>query len=204
MSDASASLDDAGKEEMIRANWGWFVLRGVLAIILGLVALVMPRPALLAFTMVFAAFAFVDGLFSLASGIRGARRKEQRWGTFVLRGCVGIVVGMLFVLMPFVATISYALATLVLVALWSILVGVFEIAAAIRLRKEIRGEWLLALSGLLSILLGLAIPLLLMAYPGATILSAAWIIGIYALAAGIVLLLQGLRLRSGRQPGTKV
>ena len=175
-------------------DWGWLVLRGGLAIVLGVLAILFPASALFAFTMVFAAFALIDGLLSLASGISGARKKE-RWWALIARGLVGILVGVLFVLMPYVTTLSYALMSLALLAVWSIFTGVFEIAAAVKLRKEIRGEWLLGLSGLLSVLLGMAIPLILMLYPAATILSVGWVIGVYALAAGIILIVQAFRLR---------
>jgi uncharacterized membrane protein HdeD (DUF308 family) len=98
-----------------------------------------------------------------------------------------------------VATLSYALATLGVLSAWAILTGVLEIAAAIRLRKEIKGEWLLALSGVLSILLGLAVPVALYLNPPATILSVAWVIAIYAVIAGLVLIGFGLRLRQRRE-----
>jgi uncharacterized membrane protein HdeD (DUF308 family) len=193
--DAARALSEPGGA-VLPHNWRWLVLRGVLAALLGIAALLFPLSALFAFTMVFAAFAFVDGILSIVSGIRGARRKEERWWSLVLRGLVGLLVGILFVLMPVVTTISYALVTLVLLAAWSILVGLFEVLAAVRLRRAIRGEWLLGLSGLLSILLGLAIPVVLLTYPGATILSVGWLIGVYALAVGVVLVIQGFRLRS--------
>jgi len=121
----------------------------------------------------------------------------------VLRGLVGILAGIVFLIMPLVATLGYALAALGLLSVWSILTGVFEIATAIRLRREIEGEWLLAISGALSVALGLAIPVALYFFPGITILSVAWMVGVYALAAGIVLLLQGARLAGlglGRRP----
>jgi uncharacterized membrane protein HdeD (DUF308 family) len=202
MASEAAGTDAGGDHDRLlpKINWGWLLGRGVLAILLGIVAFLFPLSALFAFTMVFAVFAFVDGIFSLVSGIRGARGEAERWWTLILRGLVGILVGLLFVLMPVVATISYALATLALVAIWSMFVGAFELAAAIRLRKAIRGEWLLAVSGLLSILLGIATPFVLIINPGATILSVAWMIGLYALAAGIVLVVQGFRLRSGSPP----
>ena len=69
-------------------NWGWFMLRGVLALLLGIAAVIFPLSALFAFTMVFAAFAFVDGIASLISGIRGARVRGHRWGALVARGVV--------------------------------------------------------------------------------------------------------------------
>jgi len=188
-------LADTKAIGILERNWGWFALRGGLAMALGVLAILFPASALFAFTMVFAAFALVDGLFSVISGIKGARRKEERWWALILRGLVGIAVGVLFVLMPFVTTISYAIASLALLAAWSILTGILEIAAAVKLRKEIKGEWLLGLSGLLSVLLGLAIPFVLTLYPAATILSVAWLIGFYALFAGVLLLAQAFRLR---------
>lgn len=178
------------------ANWKWFVLRGVLTLVLGGVSIAFPASALFAFTMVFAAYALIDGVFSIVSGVKGARRKQERWWALIVRGLIGILAAGVFVLMPVVATVSYALASLVLLAAWAIVAGVFEITAAIRLRKEIKGEWLLGISGALSILLGFAIPAVLVLNPLATILSVAWIVGMYALIAGIALIVLGLRLRT--------
>ncbi|MGN6358328.1 MAG: HdeD family acid-resistance protein [Novosphingobium sp.] len=180
---------------LLSRNWGWFVVRGVLALVLGTVAVLFPVSALFAFTMVFAAYAGADGLLSTVAGVRGASRKEERWWALVLRGIVGIAVAVLFVLMPFAATVSYALVTLGMLSAWAILTGVLEVVAAIRLRKEIEGEWLLGLSGAVSILLGLAVPVALVITPLATILSVAWVIASYAIIAGVVLIGLGLRLR---------
>lgn len=203
MTTAQAAAERGGSDLLFRDNWGWTLARGILALILGVLAIVFPASALYAFTLVFAAFLFVDGAFSLASVIRGATRKEDRWSAYVLRGAAGILVGVLFVLMPFVMTIGYAFATLVLLAAWSVTAGILEIAAAIRLRKEIKGEWLLGLSGALSILLGLGVMILFALFPVASILSVAWMIGVYAIAAGIVLIVQALRLkRPADQPAT--
>jgi uncharacterized membrane protein HdeD (DUF308 family) len=176
-------------------KWKWLALRGGLALLLGFAAFLFPATALFAFTMVFAAFAFVEGLLSVGSGIGRARRKEAFWWAAILRGVIGIAVGAIFVLMPFVATLSFALVTLAVTAAWAIFTGIFEMSAAIRLRKEIKGEWLLFVSGLLSLALGIAIPLLLAVSPGATLLSAAWMLGVYAMAAGVLLIAQALRLR---------
>jgi len=195
MTTAQAVAERGGSDLLFRDNWGWMLARGILALILGVLAIVFPASALYAFTLVFAAFLFVDGAFSLASVIRGATRKEDRWWAYVFRGAAGILVGVLFVLMPFVMTIGYAFATLVLLAAWSVTAGILEIAAAIRLRKEIKGEWLLGLSGALSILLGLGVMILFALFPVASILSVAWMIGVYAIAAGIVLIVQALRLK---------
>lgn len=177
------------------ANWTWFIVRGILALALGVLAILFPFSALFAFTLVFAVFAFIDGVASVMSGIRRARNKRDRWLSLMLAGIAGIAVGAIFVLMPFVAMIAYALATLIIIAIWALLTGILEVAAAIRLRKEIKGEWLLALSGVLSILLGLVIPVILLLNPAVTILSVAWVIGVYAIAAGISYLVLAVRLR---------
>lgn len=175
-------------------NWGWFMVRGVLALLLGVVAVLFPLGAVFAFTLIFAAYCFVDGVAALAAGIRGARAHE-RWGALVFQGTVGILVAVVFLIMPIVATVTYAYLTIALLAFWSIITGVLEIAAAIRLRREIEGEWLLGASGLISLLLGLGILLLVMPVPAATLLSAAWLIAIFAFASGILLVAQALRLR---------
>ncbi|HJU76567.1 MAG TPA: DUF308 domain-containing protein [Sphingomicrobium sp.] len=178
-------------------NWGWFMVRGVLALILGVAALIFPLGALFAFTLLFAAYAFVDGIASLVSGIRGARAGEH-WGALVFRGVTGILVGVLFLLMPMIATVTYAYLTIALLAAWSIVAGILEVWAAIRLRKEIESEWLLGLSGAISLLLGIGILVLVMPIPAATILTASWLIAIYAFAAGVLLVVQALRLRRHR------
>jgi uncharacterized membrane protein HdeD (DUF308 family) len=196
---ASASADfDPGRprrDDLFRRNWGWTVARGVLLILLGILAVLAPGPALLAFATVFAAFSFVDGIFAALSAIRGARDKTEHWGAMLFSGIVGIAIGVLFVLFPLVSTFAFAWVTLVLIAAWAILIGALEIAAAIRLRRVIEGEWLLALTGVLSLALGLILAIMMAAMPGLTVLSVAWLIAIYALIAGVSLIALGLRLR---------
>lgn len=176
-------------------NWGWFALRGVLALALGVLAFLFPADALFAFTLVFAAYAAIDGLLSIAAGIYGATHHRERWGALILRGLVGIAAAILFLAMPVVATVGYALAALAMLMVWAIVTGASEIAAAVRLRKEIEGEWLLGLTGLVSILLGLAVPVALVVNPIATILSVAWVLAIWAVVAGVALIALALRLR---------
>jgi uncharacterized membrane protein HdeD (DUF308 family) len=177
-------------------NWGWFMLRGILALLLGAGAILFPLSAVFAFTLLFAAYCLVDGIASLLAGLRGAREPGHRWGALVFSGILGILVGVLFLLMPLIATFTYAFLTLVLLAGWSIITGLLEIMAAIRLCREMEGEWLLGISGAISVLLGVGIIALVIPYPAATILSAAWLIAVFAFSSGIVLIAQALRLRS--------
>jgi uncharacterized membrane protein HdeD (DUF308 family) len=179
----------------LRRNWGWIVFRGVLALALGVVSFLFPLSALFAFAMVFAAYAGADGILSMVAAVRGARRKEERWWAYVIRGIIGIATAVLFLLMPVAMTAGYALVTLIMLAVWAIVTGALEIAAAVTLRKVIRGEWLMGLSGALSVAVGLMIVVLLVIDPLTTLPSAAWVIGTYAIIAGVVLLGLGFKLR---------
>ena len=196
--DAVSGVSDAVGQQMLgtlRRNWGWIVFRGILALALGVVSFLFPLSALFAFAMVFAAYAGADGILSMVAAVRGARRKEERWWAYVIRGIIGIATAVLFVLMPEVMTVGYALVTLVMLAIWAIVTGALEIVAATSLRKEISGEWLMGLSGALSVVLGIVIIILLVLDPLTTLPSAAWVIGSYAIFAGVVLLGLGFKLR---------
>lgn len=185
---------------LLSRNWGWLLFRGVLSLLLGGIAMLFPVNAVLAFTLVFAAWAGADGILSIIAALRGATHHEERWGLLALRGLSGIAVAILFAAMPGIATLSYAMVGVMLVAAWAMLAGLLEIAAAIRLRREIAGEWLLGLSGLLSVLLGAAIWAMVFAYPGSSLLSAGWLIAGYALFGGVVLIGLALRVRRLQHP----
>lgn len=201
MTAKSATLPNEGASgltdlSVLRDNWVGFLVRGILAIALGAVAILSPFSALIAFAIALAAFAFIDGAIAMITGIKGAREKSQRWWALALSGLAGIMVAAFFVLLPLFTTLTLAIASIVAISVWAVLRGVFDISAAVRLRKEMKGEWLLGLSGMLSLLIGLGLPFLLVLFPGATILSLGWLIGVYAIAAGVLLIGLGFRLRS--------
>ena len=190
--------DNVFGTQTLAANWHWFLLRGILSILIGVAALLFPTSALIAFALLVGAWIGADGVLSLIAGIRGAKAKEDLWGMLILRGLLGIGVAVLIALSPGVAALAYAIVTLSIIAFWAILTGGFEIAAAIRLRKAIEGEWLLALSGILSLGLGIGIIWLFLTDPLASLVSVAWVIGFYALVAGAILVAFALRLRARR------
>ena len=194
-SDPHPSFAGEAPQSLPSRNWGWFLFRGLLALALGILAILFPFSALTAFAFLFAVFAFVDGISLVVSGIAGATHHQERWWGLVIAGLVGIAVGVIYVLWPGLSTISYALVFLVLISIWAMVNGITQISAAIRLRREIEGEWLLALSGVLSLLLGAAIVAVTALVPGATILSVGWIIGFYALLAAVALIALAIRLR---------
>jgi len=176
-------------------NWLWFAVRAVAALLLGMAALFVPGLTLFTFALVFAAYSLIDGVAALISGLRGAADHRERWGMLVISGLAGIAIGVVFLIWPLVSTAAFVLVAALAVAAWALLGGAMQLAAAIRLRREIKGEWLLGLSGVLSLLLGGALLLLAFADPAVTALTVAWFIGFYALASGVTLALLAFRLR---------
>ena len=170
-------------------NWWALALRGLVAILFGLIAFLNPRVTLAALVLLFGAYAVVDGIFAIIAGIRAAERHE-RWWPFAIEGLAGLVAGVI----TFVVPLATALALLYLVGFWAMFTGIFKIAAAIRLRKEIRGEWLLILNGLFSVVFGV----LLVVLPAAGLVTLVWLIGAYALVIGAVLVGLAFRLRGHR------
>ena len=170
-------------------NWWLLALRGIAGILFGIAAFVWPASTLAALIIVFGAYVFVDGIFALVAGI-GMRRQMNRWWLLVLEGIAGIILGVLTFLSPD----TTALVLLTIIAAWSIVSGIFEIATAVRLRKMIPNEWLLILSGVISIIFGA----LLIAQPGAGEIAIVWLVGGYALLFGMLTLVLAFRVRGKR------
>jgi len=178
---------------VLARNWWALALRGLLAVVFGLLAFALPGLTLAALVILFGAYALVDGIFALVAAVRAAEAHE-RWWLFVLEGIAGIAAGLITFAWPGIT----ALVLLYLIAWWAIITGIFEIAAAIRLRKEITGEFWLALGGAASVIFGL----ILLFRPGVGALAVIWLIGTYALVFGLLLVMLGFRLRghSGQKP----
>jgi uncharacterized membrane protein HdeD (DUF308 family) len=177
-------------EQMIRTltrNWWIFIIRGLFAIIFGVLALMWPELTLFALVWLFGAYVLADGVFQVYSAI--SRREDfDRWWLILLEGLFGIVFGVLTFAWPGIT----GLVLLILIAAWAFITGMLEISAAIQLRKEIENEWLLAFSGVISIVLGV----LMMIWPAASAVALAFIIGIYAILFGATLILLGFRLKN--------
>ena len=179
---------------LLARNWGWVALRGVAALLFGLLTLFNPAITLAVLVLLFGAYALADGIFTVVSAIAN-RRGEPHWVALLVGGLASLVVGVGTFLMPGVT----ALVLLYFIAAWAIIRGAAEIATAVRLRKVMTGEWLLALAGALSVLFGV----LLIIRPGLGALAVVLWIGAYAIVLGVVLLALALRLRAwGRERGT--
>jgi len=181
----------AGMLENLGRNWGWVALRGIVSVLFGLFALAWPGKTLAALIIVWGAFALADGVLSLIHAFRVRDQGKPFW-SLVIVGLLGIAAGIVTLVWPAMT----AIVLLMFIAAWAFVTGIFEIVAAIRLRKEIENEWLLGLSGLLSVVFGILIFL----NPGQGALALVWVIGAYALFFGILLIVLALRLK--RRAGT--
>jgi uncharacterized membrane protein HdeD (DUF308 family) len=170
----------------LTTNWWALALRGALAILVGLFAFMMPGATIGALVFLFGVFAMVDGVFAIMAALRGVR-EHDRWGWMLLAGIMGIFAGAIALAVPGLGV----LALVWLVAAWAFMRGVLEIAAAIKLRKIIEGEWMLMVAGALSIILAV----LIASRPGLGALVLATWIGVYAFFSGIVLLVLAFRIR---------
>lgn len=182
--------------ETLTRNWGWVALRGFAAILFGLLTLLNPGITLATLVLFFGAYALVDGAAMVVSAIAN-RHGEARWIALLVGGVLGIGAGLVTFFMPGLT----AMALLMIIAAWSVVTGIAEIGAAIRLRKEITGEWIFVLAGLFSVGFGL----LLFLSPGAGALAVALWIGAYAVTVGLLLVGLGFRLRNwGRIHGARM
>ena len=174
---------------VIADRWWAFVLRGIFAILFGLLTWFLPGIALLTLVFMFGFYAIADGVFNIAAAFSRNRSAERGapWWAMLVQGVLGIIAGCLAFFIPGLT----ALALLYLIGGWAIATGVLSIVTAVRLRKQITGEWVMVLSGVLSIIFGV----LLFAFPGPGALAVLIWIGAYAVVFGIMLISLGVRLR---------
>jgi uncharacterized membrane protein HdeD (DUF308 family) len=166
-------------------SWWVIALRGVAALAFGVLAIGWPDITLLVLVALFAAYTLLAGIAAVIGAIE--RRGTDGWGLTLLLGIAGIAAGALAIVFPG----PTLLALMLMMAIYALVTGVLDIALAVRLRKVIRGEWLLALSGVLSI----AFAAILLAVPMAGAVAMVWLIAFYAIATGIVLLVLAWRAR---------
>jgi uncharacterized membrane protein HdeD (DUF308 family) len=171
---------------LLAKNWWVFLVRGLIAILFGLMAFASPGLTLATLVIFFGAWALASGVFAIF-GAFAAMKAHRDWWVLLLQGLLGIAVGVLTFRAPAITAISI----LWYLAFWSILTGIVEIVTAIRLRKEIRGEGWILLAGIASVAFGL----LLIARPGAGALALITLIAAYAIVFGVILVVAGFRLK---------
>jgi len=179
--------------ETLKRHWWVPVIRGIAAIVFGIIAFAYPRLALATLVLLFGAWVLVDGIFRIVGAVVG-HVSDPDWGWHLVIGILGIIVGFLTFHSPGITL----LALVIYIAAWVLMVGVAEIAFAIKLRREMKGEWFLILMGLISVVF--AVLLLWNPVVGAAALI--WLIAWYAVVFGVLAVIFGFRLRSRRAPLT--
>ncbi|RVX47697.1 uncharacterized membrane protein HdeD (DUF308 family) [Nonomuraea polychroma] len=171
-------------------HWWVLTLRGVLALLFGIMAVAWPAITLLVLAVVFGAYAIVDGALAAVAATRAAKGHRA---PLILLAVAGLLFGIMCIVWPGLTVLVVTL----LIGIWAIVTGVMEIMTAIRMRREIQGEWLHVLAGVLSVLFGV----LVLVWPATGAITVALIIGIYAIVAGIMLIILSLRVRKLREVG---
>jgi uncharacterized membrane protein HdeD (DUF308 family) len=172
-------------------NWWVLLSRGIVAVLFGILAITRPGITLAVLVLLFGIYAVIDGCFALFAAIGGWSHREDRW-LLLLEGFIGIGAGILTLLAP-----GMIVALLFFIAAWALATGVLRIVAAIRLRKEITGEFWLGLSGIASVVFAF----LVMMNPAAGALAIGWLIGWYAIFLGVILVMLGIKLHSIHKHG---
>lgn len=178
----------AARNAVLADNWWLIALRGLFAIMFGVIAFAMPAAAMLGLVLIFAAYSIVDGISNIALAVRGARRHE-RWGLLLLNGVLGIAIGGIAAIWPGITVLAFVC----MVAAWSLLSGGLMLGAAVGLKISY-GRWWLVFGGIISILFGFLLfvsPLI-----GALVLT--WWTGAYSLVFGVTLIVLAFRLRRHR------
>jgi len=176
--------------DTLTRNWWVLLLRGLGAIAFAIVTWVWPGLTIAVFILLFGAFTFADGALALWGAITGPKGDRDRW-VLLLWGLVGLGTGVLALLAPGLVAASF----IFLIAGWAILTGILEIVAAIRLREQIKGEWVLIVAGLVSVAFGVVIAL----RPGAGAVAISWLVAGYAFFFGLLLVVLSFKVRSARK-----
>jgi uncharacterized membrane protein HdeD (DUF308 family) len=177
----SRTLEEYMMLEVMSRNWGGIALRGVLAILFGIVAFVWPGPTVAVLVIFLGAFALLEGITNVVIGVRG------RQGLYILEGVISVIAGVIFLVWPGLG----ALTLLYLVAFWAILTGIVRIVAAVQMRRVVHNEWFLILSGVASVLFGAIAAV----FPGAGILALLWFVAAWAIVIGVLLIALAISVR---------
>ncbi len=170
--------------EAMARNWWVLLIRGIAAILFGFAVILFPNLSLVLLVTFLAAYLFVDGVFALIAAFQS--RNHPRWWLLALEGVLGVLAGIAAFYFPAgaVLTVFY------IVVFWAIVTGVIEIISAIELRQQIQNEWMLILSGVVSVIFGGV----LLFNPGAGVLTLLWLVGVLSLAFGVMLVILAFRV----------
>jgi uncharacterized membrane protein HdeD (DUF308 family) len=172
----------------ITSHWWVPLLRGIVAVIFGVVILLYPISSVSVLVVLFGAFMFVDGILNIVTALRFAHPDTGHWWAILVQGIVGIAIGLITFFLPGLTAVTLGF----LVGIWAIITGVLEVVAAFRLRRDVPNEIFLVIAGVLSFIVGIW----LVAFPIAALIALVYLLAIYAIVGGIALTVLAFRLRS--------
>lgn len=173
--------------------WVWVLLRGILAVIFGIIALIAPFAALTALAVVFGVYAIIDGVVEIAHAMR-VRKEYPQWGWLLAEGIVSLLAGILVLVLPVVAAALGGLFVLWTIVIWSLVAGAMRLRSASGAEGSPR-TWAI-ISGVVSIVFAIVLAVMIFVMPGATLLALAWTVGIFAIVIGIALVIAAFQVRS--------
>jgi uncharacterized membrane protein HdeD (DUF308 family) len=185
---SSTSPAPASGLNVFAAQWGWLAVRGIAAVIFGILAFAWPGLTIMSLTIMWGAYAMVDGRCALIYGGAGGGARRR---AYVIIGLIGVLAGLCAFFWPGVTAITLVM----IIGFWAVAIGIFEIIYAIQYRAVSAHPWVIGLSGVLSAIAGGYI----LMYPGAGALSLIWLIGIYAIAYGTLMFIAAIQLRRARR-----
>jgi uncharacterized membrane protein HdeD (DUF308 family) len=173
--------------QLSRNYWRVLLIRGIIALLFGIFAVVLPGWTILALVLLFGAYVLADGLMSVVGALQ-ERNTSSNWWVLLIRGCLGIIAGFLVFFWPGIT----AIVLFILIGIWALIMGVFELLAAMMLPGGFGQEWMLVIGGILLIILGL----IFIRRPVPAMLSLVWLLGIFAIVYGVVQLMRAIQYRS--------
>ncbi|MCK4560985.1 MAG: HdeD family acid-resistance protein [Calditrichia bacterium] len=180
----------SGFKELFATIWWLVLLRGIVILLLGILLVSRPLPTLIVLVYLLGFYWFFDGIFTLIASIRG-RKSHKDWGWGIFVGIISALAGVVVFTQPYISAVIGATFVIYVVAVMVLISGIWSIITGIRLRKEISNEWSMILGGLLSAIFGI----LLMINPLVSAMTLVWLIGVFALAGGIILIVISFRIR---------
>ncbi len=188
--------------ELSRGIWWWVLVRGIVAVIFGVITLLSPASAILALAFVFGIYAIIDGVIAIVHAIR-VRRSFPKWGWLLVQGVLSTLAGLAALILPGLVGVLGALVLLWTIVIWNVMHGVSGIYSAAGAASGSAKAWGIV-AGVLSVVFGIVLGILLLVTPGAAILGFVWLVGVYAIAFGVMLAVIAIQVRVTGTPTASV
>lgn len=194
-SETSSVVDGTASSvsELTRGIWWWVLVRGIIAVIFGVITLLSPASAILALALVFGVYALIDGVVAIVHAVR-VRNSFPKWGWLIVQGVLSALAGLAALILPGLVGVLGALVLLWTIVIWNVMHGVSGIYSASGAASGSAKAWGIV-AGVLSVIFGIVLGILLLVTPGAAILGFVWLVGVYAIAFGVMLAVTAIQVR---------